>query len=147
MKSKIRLEVSIDDQRLDVFNNDQLVRSFTVSTARKGVGFREESFRTPTGRFRISEKIGDGEKLNTIFKKREPAGVWKKNKKETGDLITTRIIRIDGLDPENANSKKRCIYIHGTNREDLLGQPASIGCVRLANTDMVELFEMVSVKD
>ncbi|HVJ44763.1 MAG TPA: L,D-transpeptidase [Luteolibacter sp.] len=146
-KSSIRLEVSIDDQRLDVFDEDKLIRSFTVSTALKGVGFREESFRTPTGRFRISEKIGDGEKLNTIFKQRVPAGVWKKNSKTEGDLVLTRILRIDGLDPENANSKKRCIYIHGTNREDLIGKPASIGCVRLSNQDMVELFEMVSVKD
>lgn len=146
-KSSIRLEVSIDDQRLDVFEKDKLIRSFTVSTARKGVGFREESFRTPTGRFRISEKIGDGAKLNTIFKQRVPAGVWKKSSKAEGDLVLTRILRIDGLDPENANSKKRCIYIHGTNREDLIGKPASIGCVRLSNKDMVELFEMVSVKD
>jgi phosphoserine phosphatase len=146
-KSPIRLEVSIDDQRLDVFRNDKLVRSFPVSTARKGVGFCEESFRTPTGRFHISEKIGAGEKLNTIFKQRVPAGLWKKGRKEEADLVLTRILRIDGLDPENANSKKRCIYIHGTNREDLIGQPASIGCVRLSNKDMVELFEMVSAKD
>lgn len=147
MKNSIRLEVSIDDQRLDVLNHKgDLLRSFSVSTAKKGVGFREESFRTPTGRFRICEKIGDGEKPNTIFKQRVPAGIWKKGTPAAGDLVLTRILRLDGLDPENANSKKRCIYIHGTNREDLIGRPASIGCVRLSNAEMVELYDMVPEK-
>lgn len=146
-KKPTRLEVSVDDQRLDVFKGEELVRTFTISTSRKGIGFREESFRTPTGNFRISEKIGDGEPKGTIFKQRVASGVWKKPKKDEGDLVLTRILRIDGLDPENRNSKKRCIYVHGTNREDMIGKPASIGCVRLSNADMIELFDMVSEKD
>lgn len=147
MSKSIHLEVSIDGQRLDVFNKSGLVRSFPVSTSKKGVGFREGSFRTPTGRFRISEKIGGDQPLRTIFKQRIPVGIWKKGAAKDQDLVLSRIIRMEGLDLENANTMERFVYIHGTNREDLIGQPASMGCVRLANADMEELFEMVSPGD
>ena len=61
------------------------------------------------------------------------------------DLITSRILWLDGLDMENANTKERYIYIHGTNQEELIGQPASQGCVRMRNIDVVRLFDLVSV--
>ncbi|RYD26858.1 MAG: murein L,D-transpeptidase, partial [Verrucomicrobiaceae bacterium] len=141
MSKSIRLEVSIDGQRLDVFGKTGLVRSYPVSTAAKGVGFREGSHRTPVGRFRVAEKIGEGQKRHTIFKERVPVGTWKKGTAGDRDLVLTRIIRLDGLDPENANTMERFIYIHGTDQENLIGRPASWGCVRLTNADMEELFE------
>ncbi len=147
MSKSIHLEVSIDGQRLDVFKGTGLVRSFPVSTAAKGVGSREGSYRTPVGRFRVSEMIGGDQKRHTIFSERVPVGVWKKGTMKDKDLVLTRIIRLEGLDPENANTMERFIYIHGTNREDLIGQPASWGCIRLTNAEMEELFEMVSVGD
>ncbi len=143
MTPSLRIEISIDDQRLDVIEGDRIIRSFPVSTAAKGVGFREGSHRTPTGRFRIREKIGGEAEFHTIFRKREPAGLWSCGEAADQDLILTRIIRIDGLDEENANTYDRFIYIHGTNREDLIGSPASMGCIRLANADMVSLHDMV----
>ena len=57
--------------------------------------------------------------------------------------MLSRILRLEGLDPENANTLERFIYIHGTNHEHLLGQPASHGCIRLGNSGMIELFDMV----
>ncbi|MCF7676247.1 MAG: L,D-transpeptidase, partial [Akkermansiaceae bacterium] len=48
-----------------------------------------------------------------------------------------------GLDPDNANTMDRCIYIHGTNREDLFGTPASHGCIRMRNADVIGLFDLV----
>lgn len=143
MSKSIYLEVSIDGQRLDVFDKSKRIKSFPVSTAKKGVGFREGSFRTPVGRFRISEKIGGDQKRHTIFKQRVPAGVWKKGTLKKEDLVLTRIIRLEGLDRENANTMQRFIYIHGTNHEDLIGQPAGLGCIRLKNADMEELFDLV----
>ncbi|GAA5131287.1 hypothetical protein GCM10023212_42380 [Luteolibacter yonseiensis] len=140
-----RLEVSIDDQTLSVIEGDERIRQFSVSTATKGVGFVEGSYRTPSGRFVISEKIGDGEPLGTIFKQRVPVGLWREGDVCAGDLVLTRILRMEGLDPENANSLERNIYIHGTNGEDRIGHPASQGCVRLANTDVIELFDLVDV--
>lgn len=143
MSDSIQLVVSIGDQSLKVVRNGECVREFAVSTSAKGVGFEVGSYRTPTGRFRICEKIGDGQELGTIFKARVPVGLWHEGESPDEDLILTRILRLDGLDPENANTLERCVYIHGTNREDLIGQPASHGCVRLGNAEMRELFEMV----
>lgn len=138
-----RLEVSIDEQTLKLIDGEQCIRQFDISTATKGMGFTMGSHRTPTGRFRISEKIGAGEASGTIFKQRIPSGQWTPGDSLHGDLVLSRILRLDGMDPENANSSERFIYIHGTNHEHLLGQPASQGCVRLGNSAMIELFEMV----
>jgi len=145
MSKSIHLEVSIDGQQLDVLDETGVIRSFPISTGKKGVGFREGSLRTPVGRFRVSEKIGGDQQRHTIFKKREPVGIWEQGTAEDQDLVLTRILRLEGLDPENANTLDRFIYIHGTNQEALIGQPASEGCVRLANVEMEELFDMVPV--
>lgn len=142
-----RLIITLDDQTLDVFEGDQCLRRFTISSATKGMGCVLDTYRTPTGRFRIVGKIGVGEPVGTIFKMRVPSGVWQPGDAEQGDLILTRILLLDGLDPENANSLERHIYIHGTNHEDKLGQPVSHGCIRLGNAEMVELFEMVEDGD
>jgi len=147
MSNLIHLEVSIDEQRLDVSNRQGLIRSYAVSTGKKGVGFREGSYRTPVGRFRISEKIGGDQPRHTIFKQRVPVGIWKKGTRKDEDLVLTRILRLEGLDPENANTMERFIYIHGTNHEGLVGQPAGLGCVRLGNADMEDLYDRVSEGD
>lgn len=139
-----RLEVSIDDQTLKVIEGDQCIRQFDISTATKGMGFAMNSYRTPTGRFRVAEKIGEGEASGTIFKQRVAAGLWGPGAAVEGDLVLSRILRLEGLDAENANTLERFIYIHGTNHEDKLGQPASQGCIRLGNDEVIELFDMVS---
>lgn len=100
--------------------------------------------KTPLGRFRIAEKIGAGEPSGTIFKSRRPIGSLQKSK-ATGDLVVSRILWLDGLEAENANTYKRYIYIHGTNHEDKIGEPASHGCIRMKNVDVVELFDLVEV--
>ena len=140
-----RLVVSIDDQTLKVIDGEQCIHRFDISTATKGMGFTVNSYRTPIGRFRVAEKIGEGEASGTIFKQRTAAGLWLPGAAVEGDLVLSRILRLEGLDPENANTLERFIYIHGTNHEDKLGQPASQGCIRLRNDEVIELFDMVSV--
>ena len=135
----------MDRQTLDLFKDGILIKTYTVSTGEKGMGFTENSFRTPTGNFQIADKIGGDQPIYTRFDARVPVGIWKKGEHSAHDLILTRVIRIQGLDPENANTYDRYIYIHGTNREDLLGKPASHGCIRLANDDMIDLFDEVDV--
>ncbi len=98
--------------------------------------------RTPTGRFVISEAIGDGAEPWTVFESRVPTGEVT-TPGGAHDGVLTRILWLDGLDPENANSRDRYIYIHGTNQEALIGTPASHGCVRMRNADVVELFDRV----
>ncbi|MBB5350026.1 phosphoserine phosphatase SerB [Haloferula luteola] len=140
---KLHLEVSIDHQRMDLFEDDQLLRSWPVSTAARGQGCQTGSLRTPTGRFVISEKIGEGCALHTRFISRLPVGIW--DNTEAGDPILSRILWLDGLDADNANTHGRFIYIHGTHQESRLGHPASHGCIRMANADVVELFDRVPV--
>ncbi|MFZ9936763.1 MAG: L,D-transpeptidase family protein [Luteolibacter sp.] len=138
--------VSIAEQKLDVIDDHAgLIASFDVSTSEKGMGFEEGSCRTPTGKFRICEKIGDGEPIGTIFKARKPVGLWHPGDVCGDDLVLTRILRLDGIDPENLNTLQRFIYIHGTNHEADIGRPAGHGCVRLRNMDMMTLFDMVDV--
>jgi len=138
-----RIEISLDRQELDLFRGDQMIRTYRISSGEKGMGFEKGSFRTPTGRFAIAGKIGDGEPIHTRFNARVPVGIWNPQDGGDGDLILTRILRLDGLDEENANTLERYIYIHGTNREDQIGIPSSHGCIRLANADMIELFDQV----
>ena len=147
MSQTRRLEVSIDDQTLKVVEGSHCIRQYPVSTAVKGMGFELGSYRTPTGRFRIAEVIGGGEPQGTIFKNRLPVGLWQEDSVNDSDLILSRILRLDGLEPENANTLDRLIYIHGTNHEDKIGQPSSHGCIRLGNAEIVELCEMVSEGD
>ena len=100
--------------------------------------------RTPTGRFRIAKKIGDGMPLGTVFKSRRRVKATKKLMRDE-DLVMTRILWLDGLDPGNANTQERFIYIHGTNHEESLGKPASHGCIRMRSADLLELYELVDV--
>ena len=147
MNPSPRLVISIDNQRLEVIQGGCCLGQFGVSTAANGSGFEMGSHRTPTGRFRVFEKIGTGAASGTIFKNRVAVGLWHPGQAPEEDLILTRILRLEGLDADNANTLERCIYIHGTNREDRIGQPASHGCIRLGNADMIELFDMVSKGD
>lgn len=134
--------IQLGTQRLQLWEGDRLLREYPVSTSRYGPGFEEGSLQTPTGRFIIAEKIGAGAPLRAVFRQRQPTGDIHKGGGEE-DAILTRILWLDGLEPANAKTFRRYIYIHGTNREDLLGQPASQGCIRMANADVAELFELV----
>ena len=143
MKPTRRIEVSIDDQRLHVFEGQRWICQYAISTAAKGMGFTLNSYRTPTGRFQIVEKVGAGMASGTIFKMRIPVGLWQPGDASDSDCVLSRILRLDGLEPANANTLERFIYIHGTQHEDRLGQPASHGCIRLGNAEMIELFDLV----
>lgn len=143
--SRRQIIVWMGDQRMEVLDGDgRVVAEFPVSTSAWGAGFTPGSMKTPTGRFRVAEKIGAGEKCGMVFKSRVPTGEIACPEME-GDVISSRILWLEGLGKRNANTKSRYIYIHGTNREDLLGKTASHGCVRMGNTDVVELFDLVDV--
>jgi transposase-like protein len=147
MNLRRSIEISIDHQELRVLEDGQIIVTFPVSTSAKGTGFKPGSLRTPTGRFRIAQAIGDGEPWGTIFKGRVPVGVWRPGDGTEGDLVLTRILTLDGLDPRNRNTLSRYIYLHGTNDEEHIGSPASHGCVRLRNDDMIRLFGLMKEGD
>lgn len=135
--------VNVADQCLRVMEGNRIAAEFPVSTSRFGLGFAEGSFRTPTGHFVVRDKIGDGNPAWTVFRSRESTGQTAGPGGDE-DLVLSRILTLDGRDPDNANTLDRYIYIHGTNQEDLIGTPASHGCVRLRNRDMIALHDMVT---
>ena len=139
-----RLLIDTEAQTLHVLGEEGLIATYPVSTSKFGLGFQEGSFRTPTGRFRIAEKIGEEAPPWMTFKSRLPTGLLAAPGGDE-DLVLTRILWLEGLDPENANTRSRYIYLHGTNQEELIGTPSSHGCVRLRNDDMVDLFDRVTV--
>ena len=136
------IHVSIRDQQLIVKENEKPIRTYPVSTSRFGIGTEEGSFRTPTGRFRVAEKIGSDMPTGTVFVARVPLRP-DEALPPTEDWVTSRILWLDGLDEQNANTRDRFVYIHGTKHEEKIGTVASHGCVRMRNADVIELFEMV----
>ena len=138
-----RIVVDVASQTLRVMDGVTPAAEFPVSTSRFGIGSEEGSNRTPVGRFVVHRKIGGDARPWAVFRSRVDTGLVAEPGGDE-DLVLTRILTLDGLDPHNANSLQRYIYIHGTNREDLVGTPASHGCVRLRNADMIALYDMVS---
>ena len=136
------IHISIRDQRLTLKEGETLIRTYPVSTSRFGIGTEEDSMKTPIGRFRVAEKIGDGLPSDTVFQSRVPLKA-EDPLPPTEDLVMSRILWLDGLDEHNANTRDRFIYIHGTKHEDKIGNPASHGCVRMRNADVIELFDLV----
>jgi UDP-N-acetylmuramate--alanine ligase len=146
------LLVDVEHQRAHLLEHGKLVFSAPVSTSAKGIGGEEGSNRTPPGWHRIHARIGAGAAPGTVFVSREPTGeVWH-GEPRTDELILTRVITLAGLESginrgPGSDSLERYIYFHGTNSEDQLGQAVSIGCIRLANHDIVTLFDRVREGD
>lgn len=135
------IDISVGQQFLRLSQGANLLFEAPISSATKGIGYTEGSHQTPIGRFFIREKIGDGAPLHTAFLGRRPTGIWSPTS-TCHDSILTRIMWLDGLDEKNANTYRRYIYLHGTHAEDSIGQPASLGCIRLRNADMLRLFDL-----
>lgn len=140
-----KIDISIREQRLTLKRGDETLRSYRISTSRFGIGTEEGSFKTPTGRFRVVEKIGSDAASGTIFRGRVPLAP-NDPLPATEDLVMSRILWLDGLDEDNANTRDRFIYIHGTKHEDKIGRPASHGCIRMCNADVIELFALVEAE-
>jgi L,D-transpeptidase YbiS len=140
---QVKIQISVRDQQLVLKRGRKKLAAYPVSTSRFGLGSEEGSFKTPTGTFRIAEKIGEEMPLGTVFKSRRRVRATKKMLRED-DLVMTRILWLDGLEARNGNTHSRYVYIHGTNHEDDVGTPASHGCVRMKNEDVIELFDQVT---
>src|SRR5688500_6909130 len=140
----MQIRIHVPSQTLDLLEESgAILRCYVVSTSRYGLGSEPGSNKTPTGRFRIAEKHGDGAAPGEIFISRVPTGNFGEENDEK-DHVQTRILWLEGLDPENANTYDRYIYIHGTTAESLLGTPASHGCVRMSNLDVIDLYDRVT---
>jgi lipoprotein-anchoring transpeptidase ErfK/SrfK len=147
--------VDVATQRLYLFEKGALVAAYPVSTAERGTGNREGSMRTPLGLHRVAEKFGGNAPPGMIFRGRRATGeiaeiLTGADERAQGDEVTSRILWLEGLEPGvnrggEVDSRRRYIYIHGTPEEGRVGRPASHGCVRMTNADVIELFERVEV--
>jgi len=138
-----RLIVSVADQRMLVLTDGKPVAIYKVSTSKYGTGDREGSYATPLGHLCVRRKIGTGAPLGTVFHSRKPTGEVLPPDAPGRDPIVTRILWLDGLESHNRNAFNRCIYIHGTPQESLLGTPVSYGCIRMRSIDVKNLYELV----
>jgi lipoprotein-anchoring transpeptidase ErfK/SrfK len=148
------IEISIAQQTLSLLDETgALLRSYPVSTSRNGPGEMKDSFCTPRGRHLIRAKIGAGAAENTIFIGRRPSGETYSQalaERHPGrDWILTRILWLSGCEPgfnrlREVDTMQRYIYIHGSPDSAEMGKPGSIGCIRMHNRDIIDLFDRVA---
>lgn len=135
-------------QKMFFAERNKIKKTYDISTSKFGIGNQEGSNKTPTGVHKIICKIGDGAPAGRIFKSRIDTGIdWHEGFTEE-NMILSRILRLQGLEYGvnsgiGIDSYERYIYIHGTNREDLIGTPMSHGCICMRNNDIIELFDSV----
>ena len=149
------LFVDIDTQSLLHIKKGTVLKKYSISSSYYGTGSRENSFKTPLGRHEIYKKIGNDLPVNAILKGRVWSGAIANIIEEPLDTdfdhVTSRILWLDGLEVgknkgKGIDSRDRYIYIHGTAEEGLIGKPASDGCIRMYNRDVIELFDLVDEK-
>lgn len=153
--TRFALVVKISRQQVGLFERNrqhacstgssyEFKRRYLASTSRIGIGQQAGSNRTPLGLHRVAAKIGGGCPIGTVFENRKPVGLTWQGKPDAP--IAHRILWLEGLElgfnrGGQVDSKQRYIYIHGVGDETTLGRPASRGCVHLAATDLIPLFD------
>lgn len=149
----MRIAISIPEQSLELYDSaGQLLQRYAVSTAANGAGEQSGSHCTPRGRHLIRAKVGAGATANTVFVRRRPTGeIWTPELAAAfpgRDWILTRILWLSGCEPGfnrlgSVDTMRRYIYIHGSPDTVPIGTPGSIGCIRMRNSDIIELFDRV----
>ena len=149
------LLVNVEDQEMYLLQKGIIINKYLISSSVYGTGSKVNSLKTPLGRHIIVQKIGDGLPLAAVLKGREWTGgianIITDPIDTEFDIVTSRILWLSGLEEglnlgTGVDSKSRYIYIHGTAEEGLIGKPASDGCIRMYNKDVISLFNKVDTK-
>jgi hypothetical protein len=147
-----QLAASVDPWAPKALVSQEPALQFAISSSKNGVGQQMGSYKTPLGRHRIRAKIGAGAPLETVFVGRRPTGeIWTPELAAAGpqrDWILTRILWLCGLEPGHnrfgdCDTMRRYVYLHGSPPTVQMGEPGSIGCIRMRSPDIVELFDRV----
>ena len=147
-----QIEISIADQKLYLYDSGELVKEYIISSSKYGEGSEDGSFKTPLGKHKISKMIGGDQPHGMRFIGRIPSEIYPIYSEEkvfvTDDVVQSRIIWLTGMEEginsgPGIDSYARYIYIHGTPEEWLLGEKASKGCIRMSNSDVIELFNQL----
>lgn len=151
----MHIRISIPAQTLELFDaRGRLLKRYSISTAKNGAGEQRGSYRTPRGKHLIRAKVGAGETANTVFVRRRSTGeIWSPELAAAHpgrDWILTRILWLSGREPGknrlgDVDTMRRFIYLHGSPDTVPMGTPGSIGCIRMHNSDIIELFDLVLV--
>ena len=146
--------VSINEQKLFHMTSDKIIQSYDISSSKYGIGNKQGSNKTPLGLHKIKEKHGqktpkNGRMIGRVFYG-EIAKIFQDKSISETDDVTSRILWLEGIEKginkgDGIDSYKRYIYIHGTSEEGWIGQPASHGCIRMKNKDVIDLFKEVSI--
>jgi len=149
------ININVTQQQLRLLDEEgNLIQQYPVSTSKYGTGSENGSEKTPLGLHRIKDKLGGAMPVNEVYIGRVPHGSLEECQQRGVDLpedvIMSRILWLEGMEPGRnqggyVDSYQRYIYIHGTNHEDSIGTPASIGCIRMRNDDVVDLFRQVEI--
>ncbi|GJL75296.1 MAG: L,D-transpeptidase [Nitrosomonas sp.] len=149
----MKINISIHKQQLDLLNDDeQVIKHYRISSAKNGTGQQNGSYCTPLGKHIIRAKIGSGQPINTVFVRRRPTGeIYTPDlgyRYPNRDWILTRILWLSGCEPGfnrlgPVDTMQRYIYIHGSPDSVEMGKPGSIGCIRISNDNLLELFDSV----
>jgi len=146
--------VSIKKQKLYHIQNNQIIKEYIISSSAYGIGSKAGSNKTPIGLHSVREKYGDKTPINGIMVARvfygNIATIYDDETKSKTDDITSRILWLEGLEKGKNKGKgidtfNRYIYIHGTPEEGRLGRPASHGCIRMKNKEVIDLYKLLEV--
>ena len=150
MTAKKCIAIDLPTQSLRMLEDGRETGRFLVSPSSRGAGERTGSFCTPRGLHIVRAKIGAGMAVNTVFRGRRPTGeIYTpdlRRRHPERDWILTRILWLSGCEVGKnrlgeVDTMRRFIYIHGAPDEAKMGEPGSIGCVRMANADILKLFD------
>lgn len=151
------LRITLSTQQAELLDESgSLIKTYAVSTSRNGAGEEYGSFRTPRGRHVVRAKVGAGQPVNTVFVERRPTGeIYSPElgaKFPGRDWILTRILWLSGCEVGRnrlgrVDTMRRYVYIHGSPDSVEMGKPGSIGCVRMRNSDLLDLYERMQAGD
>ncbi len=149
------IRINVAEQCLYLLDESgDVLSTYPVSTSKYGTGCEKDSEKTPLGLHRIKDKIGGSMPKNMVLVAREPMGMLQDliagGEELPDDVITSRILWLEGMEPGknqggHVDTYSRYIYIHGTSEENKIGMPASIGCIRMRNDDVIDLYRLVDV--
>lgn len=145
MRPKGDVVVSVRDQKMGLFREGELVKTYSISTSKFGLGDKRGSGRTPLGKMAVAKKIGGGAPAGAVFKSRKRTGEVLPPNAPGRDPIVTRIMWLRGMEFVNRNAYSRYIYIHGTPEERHIGRPVSYGCIRMKSNDVIDLYKRLPV--
>ena len=140
-------------QQLSLLDEDgKLIKQYPVSTSKYGTGNENGSEQTPLGLHRIKDKLGGAMPVNEVFIGRVPHGnldeCIERGVDLPDDVIMSRIMWLEGMEPGRnkggyVDTYQRYIYIHGCPDSDPMGEPSSHGCIKMRNSDVIDLFDLV----